>query len=42
MEWKVLKLTFPAFGENVIGHSFMLEETHFSTVMVSVTLLLTE
>lgn len=42
MDWKVLKLPFPKFGKNVIGPSFMLEETHFSTVMISVTLLLTE
>lgn len=42
MDWKVLKLPFPKFGDTVIGPSFMLEETHFSMVMISVTLLLTE
>lgn len=42
MDWKVLKLPFPKFGENVIVPSFMLEEAHFFTVMISVTLLLTE
>lgn len=42
MDWKVLKPPFPKFGENVIGPSFMLEEIHFPTVMISVTLLLTE
>lgn len=42
MDWKVLKLPFPKFWENVIVPSFMLEEAHFPTVMISVTLLLTE
>lgn len=39
MDWKVLKLPIPKFGEIVIGPSFMLEAALFSTKMVSVTLL---
>lgn len=40
MDWKVLKLLSPKFGENLIGPSFMLQETHFSKVTINVKLFL--
>jgi len=41
MDWKVLNLPSLKFGENLIGPSFMLQETYFSKVMITVKLLLT-
>lgn len=38
---KGIKLPSPKFGENLIGPSFVLQETHFSKVMINVRLLLT-
>lgn len=35
MDWKALKLPSPKFGENLIGPSFILQETDFSKVTIN-------